>query len=202
MHPTSVSSNRFPPALRSFGARSLFLLLALTACGGDEANGTAPEPSSVAPAEAAGETGAPSQDPSGTEGSSDRLEVTISKGPFAGTHQAEGDMGCYAQPGIWGAGLTVEGDQRMSEVLLMLQGVPVAGGSTEDVNFTITFGDPMDEMSENSGLTGIGAVAGGGSGTGTVKREGRGAVIEVEGTTHYGAKISAVVRCATVEVVE
>lgn len=199
MHTTSVSSPADRSGLRVLSPRSLVLLLALTACGGDEADGAAREAS---PAPAAEQPVAPAQDPSGAEGSSDRLEVAISEGPFAGKHEATGDMDCFAQPGIWGASLTVEGDQAMSEVLLMLQGVPVTGGSTQEVNFTITFGDPMDDMSENAGLVGIGAVAGGGSGTGTVKREGRGAVIEVEGSTHYGAKISAVVRCATVEVVE
>lgn len=199
MHPTPVSSARRRSVLRALGPRSLALLLALTACGGDEADGTARDASPDLTAE---QSAAPARDPSGAEGSTDRLEVTIGEGPFAGTHQATGDMSCSAQPGVWGATLTVEGGQAMSEVLLMLQGVPVTGGSTQEVNFTITFGDPMDDESENAGLVGIGAVAGGGSGTGTVKREGRGAVIEVEGTTYYGAKVSAVVRCATVDVVE
>lgn len=202
MQPNSVPSTRSRSAIRSYGTRSLFLLFVLTACGGDEADGTAPDPSSAPAAGVTAPAGEPSQDVSGAEGSSDQIEVTLGEGPFAGTHRATGDMECFAQPGIWGASLTGGGDQAMSEVLLMLQGVPATGGSTQDVNFTITFGDPMQGTIEDSGLVGIGAVAGGGSGTGTVKREGGGAVIEVEGTTHYGAAISAVVRCATVEVVE
>ena len=94
------------------------------------------------------------------------------------------------------------GDPAISQFLLMLQEVPPTGGSSQNVNFTVVFGDPMDETSTNSGMIGLSAVAGGGTGTGTARRDGRGAVIEVEGTTHDGAKISAVIRCENVEIIQ
>ena len=181
-------------AIRSACSAVLLTVLSLAACNNRDAE------ADVAPrVELAA---APADDAGAPENSSDRLELKISDGPFAGTHQMTGDMDCFAQPGVWGAGLTRMGDPAISQFLLMLQEVSPAGGSSQNVNFTVVFGDPMDETSTNSGMIGLGAVAGGGTGTGTAKRDGRGAVIEVEGTTQSGAKVSAVIRCQNVEIIQ
>ena len=181
-------------AIRSACLAVLLTVLSLAACDNQDA-----EADVAARVELAA---APAHDAAVPENSSDRLELNISDGPFAGTHQVTGDMDCFAQPGVWGAGLTRMGDPAISQFLLMLQGVPPTGGSSQDVNFTVVFGDPMDETSTDSGMIGLSAVAGGGTGTGTAKRDGRGAVIEVEGTTHTGAKISAVIRCENIEIIQ
>lgn len=146
---------------------------------------------------ACGDAGAQDR-PTPEQSATDWLEVSLSKPPFAGTHQVTGDMACFAQDGIWGAGITLDRDRGLTNMLLMLTGVPASGGSTQEVQFALTFGQ-IDDMSANAaGGIGIGSLAGGGTGTATVEREGGAAVIRVEGTTHYGARVSAVIRCRTV----
>ena len=133
------------------------------------------------------------------------IELKISEGPFAGTHQVTGDMDCAVlaqQPGTWMAGLIRMGDPAISEVGLSLQGVPVSGGSSQEVIFSVTFGDPTDETSTSGGMIYLPPAAAGGTSTGRARRDGRGAVIEVEGTTQSGAKISAVIRCENVKVIQ
>jgi hypothetical protein len=182
---------------RLVGTSLLVLLFVLTACGGDGAGDNADATVSERGDPQAGlQTDAPSGD------SNDRMELKISGGRFAGAHDVTGDMACFAQPGIWGAGLSRLGDPGISEYLVLLQGVPVTGGTSDQVEFAVTFGDVMaDETGENSGLVGIGAASGGGSGTATVTTAGRGATIEVAGTSNHGTPLTAVIRCATVEVV-
>jgi hypothetical protein len=176
----------------------LALLFVVTACGGDGSGDDA----GGAVAQRDGQQAGTASDPAATGDSADRLQVTISERPFPGMHEVTGDMACFAQPGIWGAGISRLGDPGISEFLLMLQGVPVTGGSTEQVEFSVTFGDVMtDPTGESSGLVGIGGAVGGGTGSATVTPEGRGATIEVEGTSNHGTAIRAVVRCANVEVV-
>ncbi len=140
-------------------------------------------------------------------GGDDRFEVKITQGkakspvPFEGTHIASGEMSCSSTANdIWAANITVKkpSGNGLTEVLVMLTGVPASGGKTEEVNLGLTFGQLDDE---NGAVLGIGAAVGGGTGTGTVQRDGKGAVIKIEGFTHYGAAISAVVECKTVEVV-
>lgn len=140
--------------------------------------------------------------PGPKQNSGDAYELNIGSGPFAGTHRDTGDMGCNRTAGMWLAGLSrLERERGVSELSLMLTGVPATGGRTEEANFNVTFGQMHDE-SGNFGLLGIGGAVGGGAGRATVEREGRGAVIRIEGTTQAGAPISAVVRCRTVEFVD
>jgi hypothetical protein len=185
MHPTFVSSAR-----RSSGLCSLALLLALSACGGEGTDGTTREAS---PAGAGEQTAVP---PAGA--SSNRLELTISAGPFAGTHQVTDDVTCVADPSGWVVASNRPGSQGVSQTLLVLEGVPLTGGSSPEVSFTAHFGDAMDDSSPNSGSVSVDPAGGEGAGTGTVRRDGRGAVIEVDGTTSDGARVSAVTRCGTV----
>jgi hypothetical protein len=183
---------------RPVGMSLLALLFVLTACGGDGAGDNADATVSDRGDQQAGLQ----TDAAATGDSEDRLELTISGGRFAGTHEVTGDMACFAQPGIWGAGLSRLGDPGISEYLLLLQGVPVTGGTTDQVELAVTFGDVMaDETGQNSGLVGISAASGGGSGTASVTTAGRGATIEVTGTSNHGAPLTAVIRCASVEVV-
>ena len=182
MNPTFASSAR-----RSFGLGSLALLFALAACGGEDANTTAREAS-------AGVAETP-----GT--SADRLELTISNGPFAGTHQVAHNFDCAAQPGSLFMTLDREGNQGITQSSLILQGVPVTGGSTSQVQLVVAFADMADAAGSSmvalSTMAGAGAEAG--SATGTTRREGRGAVIEVEGTNHDGVELAAVIRCETLD---
>jgi hypothetical protein len=185
------------PGRRSAGTALLALLFLLAACGGDRPGGTGETASGME-----GEQAATRNDAASTGDSADRLELTITERPFPGTHEVTGDMACFAQPGIWGAGISRLGDPGISEFLLLVQGVPVTGGSSDQVEFSVTFGDVMnDDTGQSSGLVGIGAASGGGSGTATVTRDGRRATIEVAGTSNHGTAISAVIRCASVEVV-
>lgn len=194
-----------PAAARHAQSFALAALLVVTACGAMGAQDqTAVEESSAAIHQrAAGDASLPVQDagtggdPASPSGSTDEFRVTIGSGPFAGTHQASGEMNCFAQDGIWGADLTTDRDRGVSNVLVMLTGVTAAGGSTEQVELGLTFGQ-IDDMSANAGSLGIGAATGGGSGRAVVERTGEEAVIRIQGETPYGAAISAEVRCRSV----
>jgi hypothetical protein len=189
--PCANPANR--PGRRLVGTSLLTLVFVAAACGGDDADD----------ADFAGQPGGVQAEGAATGVASDRMQLTLSEGPFTGTHDVSGDMGCFSQPGIWGAGLSRLGDPGISEFMLLVQGVPASGGSSEQVEFTITFGDVMaDETGENSGLVGISSASGGGSGTATVTREGRGATIEVTGTSNHRTPLNAVIRCADVEVIQ
>lgn len=187
MHPIFITA-----ALRSFGLSSPVLLLALSACGGGDANGTAREGSSASAGE---QTAASSPAP---VSSSVPFELKISQGPFAGTHHMTDNVNCTAEPGTWMVTSGRPGTQGITQVLMTLEGVPVAGGSSQELAFMATFGDPMDDSNPNSGTMSFGQGVGEGTGTGTVRRNGRSAVIEVVGTTGDGADVSVAVRCATV----
>ena len=138
----------------------------------------------------------------------DQFEVKITRGsaksdvPFEGTHIAAGNMQCSSTANdIWAANIAIKkpSGTGLSEVLVFLTGIPAAGGKTENVNLGLTFGELDDD---NGAALGIGAAVGGGKGVATVQRKGNGAVIKIEGTTHYGAGISAVVECKKVEIVK
>ncbi len=139
--------------------------------------------------------------------SDDRFEVKITRGsaksevPFEGTHIASGNMYCSSTANdFWTAGIAIKqiSGNRLTEVGVLLQGIPASGGKTEDVNLGVTFGELHED---DTAAIGIGAAVGGGTGVATVERKGKGAVIKIEGTTHYGAGISAVFECKKVEVV-
>jgi hypothetical protein len=173
MHPTFVSSAR-----RSFGLCSVALLLVISACGGDNGDGTTGE---AYPDGAGGQTDAPS-----SGASSERLELTISGGPYAGTHEITDGVYCAAEPGTWVASVDpFLGDRGLNTLQLNLKGVPVTGGSSTQVGLMAVFGEPET------------IIAFDGTGTGTARLEGEGAVIELNGTSTDGAAVSVVVQCAT-----
>jgi hypothetical protein len=188
MHPFFLASAR-----RALGLSAVALLLALSACGDDGAGRTSHEAS---PDGVAGQTVAPS--PAASGASAAQLEVKISEGPFAGTHQATGNVTCVAEPGTWVVSTSRPGDRGITQASLVLEGVQPTGGSSQQMSFAVHFGDLMDDASTTSGTVFLDPAGGEGTGTGTVRRDGRGAVIEVDGTTGDGVLVSAVVRCETV----
>jgi hypothetical protein len=183
MHPTIIGTAR-----RS----SIALLLVLAACG-DEGERGMPEAS---PDGAAGQTATPS--PAASAGSSTRLELNISGGPFAGTHQVTDNASCTLDRDTWMVAAGSPGGRGVTQALLMLEGVPPTGGSSGEVTLMVGFGNPMNEADPNSGLISLDPEGGEGTGTGTVRRDGGRAVIELNGTTGDGARVSAVVQCERV----
>jgi hypothetical protein len=129
--------------------------------------------------------------------STDRVQVTIAGTRLAGSHEASADMHCHMYAGTWQANFEQEREVGLSAMLVQLKEVPAAGGSTDKVSFTVTFGQ-MDDMSGNAGMFLLHGAESGGDARATVTRDGRGAVLSLEGT-HEGARVSAVVRCGTVE---
>lgn len=130
--------------------------------------------------------------------SGDSYEVTIGSGPFAGTHRGTGELNCMVQDGSWGADFSEERDRGLSMLNLVIEGVPESGGSSTDVHLGLVFGR-LGDPGGSSGGVGIGGVGVGGAARATAERDGPGAVMRVEGTTSYGAKVSAVIRCRSVE---
>jgi hypothetical protein len=185
----------FPTARRTSGFTSVVLLLALAACGGDGGGGASPEGSPEGVADrtsspAAGSTAA------GVQGT--RIDLTVTGGAFAGTHQLTENVACVSEPGNWMVSSTRQGDQGLTQILLLVDDVPATGGSSEEMSLMATFGDPMNDSATNSGTLTLDPVAGEGTGSATVRRDGRAAVLEVNGTTAEGARVSAVVRCESV----
>lgn len=177
---------------------ALSALLALAACGERDARaGAAAAATTGSEAGVAAEAG--DDAPRGTDRSSgDRVEVTLSKPPFAGTHEAAGEMGCMMFNGLWQASLEQDRASGLSGTLVQLKDVPAAGGSTDKVTLSLVFGRPGDEGGD-AGVIDVHGAESGGDGRGTVTREGKGAVLRIEGTTHYGAQVAGVIRCATVD---
>lgn len=172
--------------IRSTSAVLLLAGIAIAACNAGAQDGTASQ------AQASAEQKAPSGGDS-----PDFYEVRIASGTFAGTHTGSGVMSCFAQEGTWGADLTLDREDGLTMVYLMLTGVPETGGSTEEVNLGLTFGQ-LDDVGPGAGGTGIGGAIGGGTGRATVERDGDRAVIRIEGTTVHGASVTAVVRCGQI----
>lgn len=72
----------------------------------------------------------------------------------------------------------------------------------EEVQFSLMFGQMvMDDFDPDSeaGLVQVHGSKNGGDARVTVTREGAGAVLRIEGTTHYGARVNGLVRCRTVD---
>lgn len=193
------------PRIHTSHSLLLLVMLAAAACGDRDAQAGVATPGVAAPGERGTAEGSAT---GGEDRSSDgttpgRVEVAIDIQPFPGTHQLAGEMQCHVFDGTWQAGIEQERDRGLSGVLLMLQGVPATGGTTDRVTFAATFGaNVMDEVDPNSGLVEIHGAEIGGDARGTVTREGAGAVLTVEGTTHYGARVAATVRCDTVDVMQ
>lgn len=181
-------------AFRASRLPSALALLALIACGGGDAEGRATDPAASASSDVASEA-SPAAAPAG----SDSLEVTLDGQLFAGTHGASGPLGCTMFGGLWQAHYEVQGATGLSGMLVQLKDVPATGGSTDKLTLSLVFGQ-MDDMSGNAGVVDVVGSEQGGNARGTVTREGNaGAMIRIEGTAQHGARVTTVLRCATVE---
>lgn len=183
--------------IRRMSAVLLLAGIAIAACNAGAQDDAAGAPSAASLEGTPAGASAPAGPPAAAEGSLDSYEVRIASGPFAGTHTGSGEMSCFAQEGTWGADLTLDRDHGLTMIYLMLAGVPETGGSTEDVNLGLTYGQ-LDDIGPGAGGTGIGGAIGGGTGRATVERDGDRAVIRIEGTTVHGAPVTAVVRCGQI----
>lgn len=166
-------------------------VLALGSCGDRAAEAHPPAASGPAPAVAGG-GGAEAR------GSADRFEVTLEGTPFAGTHPGTGNMGCMMYNGLWQASYEAQAQTGVSALMVQLKGIPAAGGSTDRLTFSVVFGQ-MDDMSGNAGMVDLAGSEFGGDARATVTREGEGAVLRIEGTARQGGRVTAVLRCASVE---
>jgi hypothetical protein len=197
----SASARSRGSAVRSLArhARPLTLVAALLAAACGDSRSQSP-PASMGGAENASPGAAVGAETGpGTPASTDEFEVTIAGGPLAGTHRERGDLQCFAQEGgIWGAGMDIAQRRGLSLINAMLMGVPAGGGRTENLALQLTFGQ-LDEEGDYGGVIWLAGAADGGDGIGTAERQGRGAVLRFEGTTHEGWKVSAVARCATLQ---
>jgi hypothetical protein len=139
------------------------------------------EPQPVATAPASGET----------------YVVTIGSGPFAGTYRGADEMNCIVDHETWAADFDAERDRGLTALMVHLEGPGLSetGGTTEDGQIMLMFGQPGED--------GGGGVAAGRSVGGilraTAERDGADAVMRMEGTTSYGAAVSATVRCRSVD---
>ncbi len=134
----------------------------------------------------------------GSQASTDRFEVTLEGTPFAGTHQGTGNLGCMMYNGLWQAGYEAQVQTGVSALMVQLKEVPAARGSTDRLTFSAVFGQ-MDDMSGTAGMVDVAGSEFGGDARATVTREGEGAVLRIEGTAQQGGRVTAVLRCASVE---
>ena len=172
----------------------VLVLLALGACGSRDAEARPSAPAATAPAAGpdAGDRRAKAP------GSTDAFEVTLGGTRFAGTHQGTGDFGCMMYNGLWQAGYEAQVESGVSALLVQLKEVPASGGSTDRLTFSVVFGQ-MDDMSGNAGMVDLAGAEYGGDARATVTRQGEGAVLRIEGTAQQGGRATAVLRCASVE---
>ncbi|HEV2149205.1 MAG TPA: hypothetical protein VGR37_17490 [Longimicrobiaceae bacterium] len=179
--------------IRSTSTLLLLPLVALVALSGCEAGAEAPPTPDAISTGVAAEAGPALAEPS----SEDTYEVTIGSGPFAGKYRGADEMNCIIEDEEWAADFDAERDRGVSAVQVMLQGVTKAGGTTEDVHLSVLFGRP-DET--GGGLGGVGlSSAAGATARATAKREGADAVMRIEGRTSYGAAVTAMIRCRSVD---
>ena len=184
------------PRIHPRRALALSLALALAACGGGDARaGAAGDPPSGEGAGAARGGGAASTPASAGE---DRFEATVGSAPFAGTHALDGPMTCMMFNGIWQAVHETDRADGLSAMLLQVKEVPAAGGSSDRLNLTLTFGRMGDE-SGAAGMLDLHGTETGGDARASIERDGAGAVIRVEGTAQSGARVTTELRCATVD---
>lgn len=178
---------------RAHRAPRVLLVLALLAagsCGDRSAEAVPPAASAAAP------TGGDGRADAGS--SADRFEVTLDATRFAGTHAGSGDLGCMMYNGVWQASYEAQAETGVSALIVQLKDVPAAGGSTDRLTFSVVFGQ-MDDMSGNAGMVDLVGSEFGGDARATVTREGGGAVLRIEGTAQQTGRVTAVLRCATVE---
>lgn len=177
---------------RTRAPRVLLVLtvLALGSCGDRAAEAHPPAASGAAPASAGGRAEA--------RGSTDGFEVTLAGTPFAGTHPGTGNLGCMMYNGLWQASYEAQVQTGVSALMVQLKGIPAAGGSTDRLTFSVVFGQ-MDDMSGKAGMVDLAGSEFGGDARATVTREGAGAVLRIEGTAQQGGRVTAVLRCASVD---
>lgn len=166
-------------------------LLTLASCG-DRTAEAHPPAAADAPRQSAGAGRAESR------ASADRFEVTLEGTPFAGAHRGTGDLGCMMYNGLWQAGYEAQVQTGVSALMVQLKEVPAAGGSTDRLTFSAVFGQ-MDDTSGTAGMVDLAGSEAGGDARATVTREGDGAVLRIEGTAQQGGRVTAVLRCASVE---
>jgi hypothetical protein len=169
----------------------VFALLALSSCGERTAEA---HPPATAGTGAGGTGDRRAEAPS----SPDRFDVTLDATPFAGTHQGTGDLGCMMYNGLWQAGYEAQVRTGVSALMVQLKEVPATGGSTNKLTFSVVFGQ-MDDMSGTAGMVDLAGSEFGGDARATVTRDGDGAVLRIEGTAPQGGRVTAVLRCASVE---
>jgi hypothetical protein len=172
-------------------------LLALGACGSRDAEARPPASASVPAAAAAAAAGAGDRN-AGAPGSTDHFEVTLDGTPFAGTHQGTGSLGCMMYNGLWQASYEAPVQTGVSALIVQLKEIPAAGGSTDRLTFSVVFGQ-MDDTSGTAGMVDLAGSEFGGDARATVTRDGKGAVLRMEGTAQQGGRVTAVLRCASVD---
>ena len=184
------------PPIHTRRALFLSLALALAACGSGDAQlgaaGAAPDSEGAGAARAGGDA-----TPRASAGE-DRFEATVASAPFAGTHALAGPMTCMMYNGTWQAVHETDRADGLSAMLLQVRAVPAAGGSSDRLNLTLTFGQMGDE-SGTAGMLDLHGTETGGDARASIERDGAGAVIRTEGTAQSGARVTTELRCATVE---
>jgi hypothetical protein len=100
--------------------------------------------------------------------------------------------------GLWQAVFEDQREEGLSGMLLQVKEVPAAGGSSDRVSLSLTFGQ-MDDMSGRGGLLDVHGAESGQDARATITREGAGAVIRIEGTAQTRAAVTAELRCASVD---
>lgn len=184
----SIPSPRFLP---------LLALLAFVGCGGGDAQTRSGATGDTA-ASPAGDA-VPSAASPARGGGVDAFEVTIAGPLRAGTHRGSGSFGCMVYRGLWQASWEAPEETGLSGLMLQLKEVPASGGSSDKLSFTAVFGSQVDPDAVMAMIDVHGSEFGR-DGQGTVTREGKGAVIRIEGTAQQGGRVTAVLRCASVEV--
>ena len=169
-------------------------MLCATACG----SGAAADPN----ADQAGVAPGAAHDAASRSTEADRIEVTLTGPAFPGRHEVTSGMQCHATAGIWQATYESNRTAGLSGALVMLQGVPASGGASEQVTANLVFGQVTDDVDPNAGMVDLHARALGGDATGSVRREGRGAVLTIEGTSANAGKVTVTVHCASVDIVD
>ncbi len=170
---------------------SLLALVSLAACGGGDA------PSVNADSSADGSSGSVAHGDH-TAGA-DTLEVTLAAPPYEGTHRESGPLNCMVYNGLWQASWEEPERTGLSGMILQLKDVPASGGSSDKVTFSAVFGSQANPDELTAIIDVIGAEHGR-DGRGTVTREGDRAVIRIEGSAQHGGAVTAVLSCASVDV--
>jgi hypothetical protein len=173
----------------------LLTLLALGACGNSDAEA---RPSAASTPEAAAAAPGNGDRPAPARGSADSFEVTLGASRLAGTHQGTGALSCMMYNGLWQANYEAQVQTGVSAMIVQLKDIPAAGGRTDRLTFSVVFGQ-MDDMSGNAGMVDLAGSEFGGDARATVTREGDGAVLRIEGTSQQAGPVTAVLRCASVD---